>query len=99
MNDLKFAQVTVDINDIFQDATVPKIYMNGFSFAQSASDMFLAMNQGPKTVGVVYMSFTTAKTLAIALQETVAKFERTTGQPLLTMAEVQEKTSREPEKL
>jgi hypothetical protein len=74
-----------------QDPNCPKSYINGFNVGQTLTDIFIAMSLNGKIFEFVIMSFTTAKTLMVALQEAVARFEQQTGQEVLTMATIQQK--------
>ena len=88
--------IQLAIVSAIQDPDIPKTYINGFNLAHSGTDMFLALSLSGKIFQVLFMSFNTAKTLAVNLQETITKFEQAIGQPLLTMAEIQEKTQQTP---
>ena len=83
------SKLAVDV--AIQSPTVPKFYMNGFNIGQSASDIFLVMNLMTRPLGIVHMSFTTAKTLMIALQGAMESLETKIKQPILSMDEILDK--------
>ncbi len=87
-------QIQQNLVSAINDPNIPKFYMNGFNVGQSLSDIFVAMNLTGSVVGIINMSFTTAKTLMVALQEAIVKFEQQTGQELLTMHDVRERTQK-----
>ena len=70
-----------------------RIYANGFMIAQSMSDVTVVLQTNGATSAILNLSFTSAKTLGLQLQEVVGRFEKETGQSLLTMQQIQEKTS------
>lgn len=82
-------QIEQMISAAVHDPAVPKLYVNGFHLGQTASDIFVVMLLAGKPAGVQYMSFTAAKTLMMNLQQVVGNIEAKTGQPILTMDEVQ----------
>ena len=67
---------------------VPAIYFNGFELALSNSDVVatLSLSNGP--AANVYMSYTTAKSLAEALTGLVSQLERVTDRSIMTSNEV-----------
>lgn len=66
---------------------VQRIYISGFITGVSRSDIFLVLQAGI-TVGLLHMSYTTAKTLGNSLLEAVGIVERGTGQTILTIQEM-----------
>jgi hypothetical protein len=64
------------------------IYFNGFQLRLSNSDInaILTLNNQP-SVGVS-MSYTTAKTLAVALNEMIDTLEKVTGREIMTTRQV-----------
>lgn len=83
------------VDAAIQDPTVPKFYMNGFNIGRSASDIFLVMNLMTHTLGIVHMSFTTAKTLMIALEEAMKALEAKIEHPILSMDELRDTDEQE----
>ncbi len=68
---------------------VPRIYINGFQIAQSWSDVMIVAQTNGGPTAVLNLSFTTAKSLAIALTQVVETLEASTAQPIMTMEDVQ----------
>jgi len=64
-------------------------YFNGFEVGNSTSDMACVLMLNGTPVATICMSFTTAKTFAMALGHAVAQFERATDHTIMTMDEVQ----------
>jgi hypothetical protein len=67
-----------------QDADVPHIYVNGFQTGLTNSDLVLACERNGQPAALINMSFTTAKTLAIALHNTISSMEEKTGRTMFT---------------
>lgn len=72
-----------------QPISVPTFYFNGFNVGTSFSDMGCVVHLNGIPVAALCMSFTTAKTLANALNNMLTDFERDTDHTIMTMAEVQ----------
>jgi hypothetical protein len=88
MPDLTPEQMQQLVENAIQSPTIPKIYMNGFNIGQSASDIFLVMHLMDKPLGIIHMSFTTAKTLVQSLGQALSVVEAKTKQPIPLMDEV-----------
>lgn len=67
---------------------IPSVYFNGFEVNNSLSDMILLLLLNGVPVVRLNLSFTTAKTLAKYLQDTVANFEKNTKHKIMTMDDV-----------
>ena len=67
---------------------VPKIYINGFGFAQTASDVSVILMLHQQAAAVLNMSYVTAKSLSGDLSQIIAKYEEATQQPIKTFAEL-----------
>jgi len=91
-------QVEQTVNTAIQDPAVPKFYVNGFHFGQTASDVFIVSLLAGRPVGIQYMSFTAAKTLLQNLQAVIDNIETKTRQPILTMDEVHLRMTKGDEK-
>jgi hypothetical protein len=71
-----------------QDPQVLKLYANGFAIALSNADMSVLLQLSGKPVGIMYLSYTMAKTLHERLGQVVRDFEDQSKQKLLTTDEV-----------
>ncbi len=76
------------IGGALNDPTLPRRYTNGFHVGQSASDVFLVHLLGGQPTEVQYMSFNTAKTLLLHLQELITNIEKRTSQEILSQEQV-----------
>ncbi len=65
-------------------ANVPNIYLNGFQTALTSADVVLVAETNGEPVALLNLSFTTAKTLAKALADTIALLETKSGREMLT---------------
>ena len=70
---------------------VPRIYTNSFAGGVSTADMFVVLLSTGVPVAVLQMSYTVAKTMAQELTRMVNELEKSMGQPILTIPEIQEK--------
>ena len=95
--DLTPEQVQQTISSAFNDPNIARFYINGFHLGQGLSDVFIIMMNNGKAFGIMNMSFTTAKTLMVSLQEIMTNFEQKMDQKILTLYDIKEKV--EPEKL
>jgi hypothetical protein len=69
----------------------PKFYINGFGFAQTPSDLSMILQLHNQAVGVVNMSYPTAKSLLVDLTNILERYEKSTGETLKTLAELNAK--------
>lgn len=67
---------------------MPRIYANGFGLAQSSSDITIFALHNNLPVGMVSMSYISAKSLLKDLTEAIGEIEAALGQSLPTMEEV-----------
>jgi hypothetical protein len=68
----------------------PRTYANGFVVAQTASDVAVVLLANAAPVGVLNLSYVSAKSLAEDLQKAVKGFEDTTHQEIKGIAEIQQ---------
>ena len=68
--------------------TSPTFYFNGFELGLSNADVIATLSLSNSPVASVYMSYTTAKTLATRLAEVVAHLERVTERQIMTTIDV-----------
>lgn len=80
------------IDAAMNDATVPKIYFNGFSCSLTEGDVTIALEFNKKPVCVANMSYTMAKTLAQKLSNIVATLESITGNTIMTTDDIANST-------
>lgn len=72
------------------DSDIPKIYVNGFASGLSVSDAYVVLQSSGTDVAVLQMSYTTAKTLAQHLMQTIQGLEERTGHLIMTIDDVKE---------
>ncbi len=84
-----------EIDQAVLDPDVPKIYANGFSCALGLGDVAVLLKNGPRSIGVLNMSYTTAKTLAEKLLGLVSFLEEKSGNRVLNTEEVKEVLTRD----
>jgi len=63
---------------------VPVVYFNGFACLLTTGDVAVVLERNNRPVGLLNMSFTTAKSLSIALGGTVSGLEARTDRDMLT---------------
>ena len=76
----------------------PNIYANGFSCAVGLGDVCVLLKNGSKSVGVVNLSYTLAKTLSIKLGEMIETLENKSGNTIMTTDDIKEFLESEKEK-
>ncbi len=70
---------------------VPRLYTNGIHIAQTASDISLILMSNLAAVGVVNMSYISAKSLRNELDKAISQFEKAINQDVLTIEEIDKK--------
>ena len=63
---------------------VPKIYANGFVTSMTSGDILVVLEANGRSVGVLNLSFTVAKTLSLALGQAIANLEEKAGHEIMT---------------
>ena len=71
------------------DPDIPKLYANAFDCALGAGDVALLLKNADKTIGMVNISYTVAKTLAIRLHELVKFLEAKSGTSVMSSDEIE----------
>lgn len=71
-----------------QDPQILKFYTNGFGIALSNADVGILLQLSGKPIGIMYLSYTLAKTLHERLGQVVRDFETQSNQKLLTTDQV-----------
>jgi hypothetical protein len=66
-----------------REIQVPQFYINGFSINISNADVGLLMLLNNQPVGVLNLSFSTAKTLAKSLDTLIGNLERASGHEIM----------------
>ena len=84
MTDSAPKQVVEDRIARAKAADVPKLYLNGFQTGLTNADVVLVGECNGEPVALLNMSFTTAKTLAIALSNTISMLESKSDREMLT---------------
>lgn len=72
----------------------PSLYVNGFVNGMGITDTYLVLQTNGQTTLVVNMSLSLAKTLGQSLLTQVERFEKQTGQSVLTLPELSNLTTR-----
>jgi hypothetical protein len=75
--------------DRAKDAGVSQIYFNGFVNNMSSGDVLTVLERNGKPVVVLNMSYTVAKTFALALGQLISQFESGVERNILTTHEVE----------
>jgi hypothetical protein len=77
-------------------APVPRLYANGFMIGQTASDTSVVLLLHGSPIGILNLSFISAKSLAIGLDATIKEFEKRMKQEIPTLQDVMEKMGQVP---
>ena len=70
-------------------AEAPALYANGFVNGLGLTDSYLVLQANGRSVAVVNMSLSVAKTLGQSLLAMVESFEQATGQEVSTLDQIQ----------
>ncbi len=69
---------------------IPEVYFNGFRMGLSNSDIKVILLRDNQAAVNLNMSFTTAKTLLVLLEDIMTKLEQVTNHKIMTTMEVNE---------
>jgi hypothetical protein len=72
-----------------------RIYFNGYQIAIAPTDIVVVLMLNGKPIKMLNASHVTAKTLLVGLDSVLKEFEKRSGQPILTIDEVQASVGRE----
>ncbi len=78
------------LKEAFDNPDIPKLYTNSFSLALGAGDLAILLSVADKDIGVLNLSYTTAKTLAIKIQQLISLLEEKSGQTIMTTDDINE---------
>ena len=73
-----------------KSSEIENIYFNEFALGVSKNDVFMLTRCNGKEQAVLNMSHVTAKSLALALTEAIADFEKRTNQKILNSSEIEQ---------
>ena len=76
------------VNSAGQSASLPHFYFNGMIVAQGSADVTLILQLNNRPVAALNCSFTTAKTLAIALGNGIKHLEEIAGREIMTVDDI-----------
>lgn len=83
-------QIDTALNAALNSYNVPKLYANSFIVSTTTSDFVLVSQLNGVPVQVMNVSFTSLKSLSIAIDKTIKNFENKTGIDIITADQVQE---------
>lgn len=72
-----------------REAGVPEVYFNTFFGGVSVSDCFLILERNGLPAAVLNLSYTSAKSLSVALGSMIAHLEEKAGREMLTSRDVE----------
>ena len=73
------------LKQALESPDIRKLYANGFANALGTGDITIVLNRNNVPVGVLNLSYTAAKTLAVKLMELIQKLEEETGNEIMTI--------------
>ena len=79
------------VNDHLKDAResgAPELYANAIGVALGSSDVLLVLERNNLPVGIINLSFTSAKSLAVALGSIIAELEERSDREILTNEDI-----------
>ena len=86
----KEKDVNKAISKALENPDTPKLYANSFSLALGMGDLAILLSVADKDIGVLNLSYTTAKTLAIKIQQLISLLEEQSGQTIMTTDDINE---------
>jgi len=72
-----------DVITTMKSGDIDSIYFNEFAVGVTKNDIFILLRRNGKEEAVLNASHITAKTLAIALNEAIANYEKETNQKII----------------
>ena len=81
-------EVEDKIKDVIKNETVPIIYSNGFICVLGQGDVAILFQKSGVEVGLINLSFTTAKTLAIKLRQLIEFLEMKSERNIMTTEDI-----------
>ena len=75
-------QSEIVIEDVFKDATIPKIYSNSFAFGHNLTDVTIVFQLMQSPLTAIIIDFTSAKTLYNSLGNIIQVIEKGLGYEL-----------------
>ncbi len=88
MAKMKLEQTPDELAAALADPNMPKIYSNGFSCMLGLGDIAVLFKIAQQPTAVVNLSYTTAKTLAVKLNELVSYLESKSDHTIMTTDEI-----------
>lgn len=76
------------IEDAVEDSEIPKLYSNGFINAHGNGDVMILLQQNGKSIALLNLSFTMAKTLALKLGDVIKHIEDASGNMIMTTNDI-----------
>ncbi len=77
-----------DLLDAARANGSPELYVNNLGVALGSSDVLLLLERNNTPVGIVNLSFTSAKSLAVALGQIIAELEQRANREILTNEDI-----------
>lgn len=77
------------ISKALTDENIPKLYANNHTCVLGTGDVAILFNNANTTVGMLNMSFTAAKSLALSLQELISHLETKCNTPIMTSKDIE----------
>ncbi len=80
-----------DVVATLKSGDIDSIYFNEFALGVSKNDIFILLRRNGKEEAILNASHITAKTLAIALNEAIASYEKETNQKIIVSEDTEQK--------
>ncbi len=86
----KSAKPKDDVENTLINGDVNSLYFNEFVLGVSKNDTFILLRRNGKQEAILNASHVTAKTLAIALNEAIANYEKETNQKIIVSEDTEQ---------
>ena len=76
------------LEEALKNPEIQKIYVNGFVNVIGNGDIMILLKNSEKSIAVLSLSYTVAKTLSIKLGDLISRLEERTGNTIMTTDDV-----------
>ncbi len=78
------------IENALEDDNIPKIYANSFACALGVGDISIVLQNGIKSEALLNLSYSSAKTLSILIQELIGFLESKSKNEIMTTSQIKD---------
>ncbi len=94
-DDKKNANIQTLMDKAMKDENTPKLYGNNFFIALGTGDVSLLLRNSNKDIAIINLSYTTAKSLSLKLQDIISFLENKSKTKIMTSTEIENMMKKE----